>query len=89
MQNDDKIAVGEVMKMSPTFELVLNQVRSLTAVERSKLVEVLTKPQTSSGGFDLDRLKKIKSFRGKYRKILPSSEEFLAEKRAEVLLEDR
>lgn len=75
--------------MSPTFEIVLNQVKSLTPVEQSKLVEMITKPQTSGGGIDANRSNKIKSFRGKYRKILPSSEEFIAQKRAEILIEER
>lgn len=75
--------------MSPTFELVLNQVRSLTPGEQSKLVDIITEPKTNGSRVDADRLNKIRSFRGKYRKILPSTKEFIAQKRAEILIEER
>ena len=75
--------------MSPALEIVLNQIRSLTPVEQSVIVEMLTKPQTNGSRINADRLNKIKSFRGKYRKILPSSDEFIAQKRAEILVEER
>ena len=75
--------------MSATFELVLEQVKTLTDTERAKLVDVLTHRSVQKNGSPQSRLDKIKAFRGKYRGILPTSEEFKAEKRLEVELEEQ
>ncbi len=75
--------------MSATLELVLEQVKTLTESERAKLVEVLTHPKIQKKGSSQSRLEKIRAFRGKYRGILPSTDEFMAEKRLEVELEER
>ena len=75
--------------MSATLELVLEQVKTLTEEERVELMEVLTHPKVQKDGSSQSRLEKIRAFRGKYRDILPSTEEFMAEKRLEVELEER
>jgi len=75
--------------MSATLELVLEQAKTLSASERAKLVEALTRPDTQKNGTAQSRLEKIRAFRGKYRGILPSTEEFMAEKRKEVELEEQ
>ena len=75
--------------MSATLELVLEQVKTLTESERAKLVEVLTHSNVQKNGSARSRLEKIKAFRGKYRGMLPSTQEFMAEKRLEVELEER
>jgi len=75
--------------MSATLELVLEQVKSLSPYERAKLVEELTRPSTQKNGTFQSRLEKIRAFRGKYREMLPSTEEFMAEKRLEVELEEQ
>jgi len=74
--------------MGATLELVLEQVKTLTEEERAELVEVLTHPRGHKNGSSQSRLEKIRAFRGKYRDILPSTEEFMAEKRLEVELEE-
>ena len=75
--------------MSPTLELVLEQVRSLTESEQAELVRMLAHPTTVRNGTAESRRAKIKAFRGKYRGMLPSTEEFMAEKRLEVELEEQ
>ena len=75
--------------MSATLELVLEQVKTLTDVERAELVDVLTHRPVQKNGSSKSRLEKIKAFRGKYRGILPSTEQFMAEKRLEVDLEEQ
>ena len=85
---DDRI-IFEVKDMSATLELVLEQVKTLTDSERAKLVEVLTYPNVQKNGSSQSRLEKIRAFRGKYRGMLPSIEEFMADKRLEVELEER
>jgi hypothetical protein len=75
--------------MSATLELVLEQVKTLNESERAKLVEVLTHPHVRKNSSAQSRQEKIKAFRGKYRGMLPSTEEFMAEKRLEVELEEQ
>lgn len=75
--------------MSPTLELVLEQAKSLSESEQAELVRMLANPTTVRNGTVEDRLAKIKAFRGKYRGMLPSTEEFMAEKRLEVELEEQ
>ncbi len=75
--------------MSPTLELVLEQVRSLSESEQAELARILANPTTERRDTVEERLAKIKAFRGKYRGILPSTEEFMAEKRLEVELEEQ
>lgn len=67
--------------MTPTFETVLNQAQSLTKIEREKLIESL-KRTTKQKQSDKKR-EKIREFRGKYKHILPSTDEFLADKQLE------
>jgi hypothetical protein len=71
--------------MNATFETVLNQAQTLTTVEREKLIESLKKI-TKNHKMDKKR-EKIREFRGKFSHILPSTEEFLAEKQKELELE--
>lgn len=73
--------------MTPTFEVVLNQAQNLTAVEREKLIESLK--QMDKVKQSNNKREKIRAFRGKYKDILPSTKEFLAEKQREVELENR
>lgn len=72
--------------MTPTFETILNQAKGLPASEREKLIESLK--QISEKNESGKRLGKIRAFRGKYSRILPSTEEFLAAKRKEVEIEE-
>ncbi len=67
--------------MTPTFEVVLNQAQNLTTVEREKLIDSL-KQMTKENQPNKKR-EKIRAFRGKYKDILPSTKEFLAEKQKE------
>ncbi len=71
--------------MTPTFETVLTQAKSLPPTEREKLIESLK--SVSEKNVSENRREKIRAFRGKFRRILPSVEEFLAEKSKEAELE--
>jgi len=71
--------------MTPTFETVLTQAKSLPPTEREKLIESLK--SVSEKNVSENRREKIHAFRGKFRRILPSVEEFLAEKSKEAELE--
>lgn len=73
--------------MTPTFETVLIQAKNLPLTEREKLIESLK--QISEKNVSENRREKIRAFRGKFRHILPSVEEFLAEKLKEAALEER
>ncbi|MDQ3633132.1 MAG: hypothetical protein M3405_01300 [Acidobacteriota bacterium] len=73
--------------MTPTFEVVLNQAQNLTPVEREKLIESL-KQMAKENQSDKKR-EKIRAFRGKFKDILPSTKEFLAEKQKEMELENK
>ena len=75
--------------MSATLEIVLEQVKTLNQSERAKLIDILTRPIVQKNGSEQSRLERIRAFRGKYRGMLPSTEEFMAEKRLEVELEER
>jgi hypothetical protein len=75
--------------MSPTLEIVLEQVKSLSESEQAELVRALSRPKAIRNGTEETRLAKIRAFRGRYRGILPSTEEFMAEKRKEVELEEQ
>jgi len=75
--------------MSATLELVLEQVKTLTEEERAELVEVLRHPPIKQNGTVESRRAKIKAFQERFRGMLGSTEEFLADKRLEVELEER
>lgn len=75
--------------MSATLESVLEQAKTLTESERSKLVEVLTHADAQKNGSSQTRQEKIRAFRGRYRGVLPTTEEFMADKRLEVELEEQ
>lgn len=75
--------------MSPTFELVLEQAKTLNESEKAELVRVLSRPVTTRNGTTESRRAKIRAFQERFRGILPSTEEFMAEKRKEVELEER
>ena len=75
--------------MSPTLETVLEQVKTLSESERSELVRVLSRPNIQKNGTPESRLAKIRAFQKRFGGILPSTEEFMAEKREEVELEER
>ena len=75
--------------MSPTLEMVLEQVRNLSESEQAELVRAISRPKPKQNGTKESRLAAIRAFQKRCRGILPSSEEFLAEKREEVELEER
>ncbi len=75
--------------MSATLEAVLEQVKTLSPTERAKLVEFLRHPNVRKNGTVESRMAKIKAFQERFRGMLPSTEEFMAEKRQEVELEER
>ena len=75
--------------MTPTFETVFEQAKSLPSNERAKLIKALSKTDFGQKSEDKKRVEKIRAFRGKFRRILPSVEEFLAEKSKEIELEGR
>lgn len=76
--------------MSPTFEAVLNQAKTLKSEERAELIKALSQSSSKeNGGTKKGHREKIRAFRGRYRHILPSSKEFLDAKREEILLEER
>lgn len=65
--------------MTPTFENILNQAQNLTSEERVKLAEMLMKTNNSKKSLVEKRREKIRAFRGKYKHILPTTKEFLAD----------
>ncbi len=77
-----------------TFESVFAQARQLTPNERARLIEELAQelmPQASAVPEQLsaqERRARIRAFRGKYRGSVSSVDEFLANKRQEVELEE-
>lgn len=75
--------------MSPTFEVVLEQVKSLSESEQAELVRVLSCPASTRNVPVENRMAKIKAFQERFRGMLGSTEEFMAEKRQEVELEER
>lgn len=74
--------------MTPTFEIVLNEALSLTEAERAKLIRILSRSKTRPTESSERRMEKIRDFQKRFQGTLPSTEEFMAEKRREVLLED-
>lgn len=77
-----------------TFENVLSQAKQLAPNERAQLIGVLARslaqPDTEPVediSFE-ERQARIHEFRGKYRGVLSSVDEFLAAKREEVELEE-
>ena len=75
--------------MSATLEIVMEQVKTLSETERATLIEVLRHPPIRKNGTVESRRAKIKAFQKRFRGMLPSTEEFMAEKRKEVELEER
>ncbi len=73
--------------MTPTFETILTQAKSLPPNEREKLIESLK--QINKENKTYKKRDKIRAFRGKYSHILPSTEEFLAAKREDAKLEEK
>lgn len=65
--------------MTPTFENVLSQAKNLMSDERVKLAEMLMKTNGSKKNLVEKRRDKIRAFRGKYKHILPTTKEFLAD----------
>ena len=74
--------------MTATLELVLEQVKTLSDSERATLVEVLRQHPVKKNGTVESRREKIKAFQDRFRGMLGNSEEFMAEKRLEVELEE-
>ena len=77
--------------MSPTLEMVLEQVKSLSESERAELMRALSRPTAKRNGTTESvesRMDKIRAFQERFRGVLPTTEEFLAEKRREVELEE-
>ena len=75
--------------MTPTFEIVLEQVKGLSASEQTELVRVLSQPASIKNDAVEVRRAKIKAFQKRFHGMLPSTEEFMADKRKEVELEER
>ncbi len=76
--------------MSPTFEIVLEQVKTLSESEQAELARIISRPTTVRNGTFEERRAKIKAFQERFRGMLPGgSEQFLADKREEVELEER
>ena len=77
-----------------TFESVYAQASQLTPNERARLIEELAQefmPSSSPAEEKLsnqERRARIRAFRGKYRGSISSVDEFLANKRQEVELEE-
>jgi hypothetical protein len=68
--------------MTPNFEQVLSQALALPAAERQRLIEILSsEPITDE--WEL-RKEAVKQAKGSMAGLLPSTEEFLAEKHAEI-----
>ena len=68
----------------------------LTETEKAELMRVLSRREPKQNGTSESRREKIRAFREKvkafqerFRATLPSTEEFMREKRAEVELEER
>ena len=77
--------------MSPTLEIVLDQVENLSESERAELMRVLSRPASKSNGTSESqesRRENIRAFQERFRGVLPTTEEFLIEKRREVELEE-
>ena len=77
--------------MSPTLEIVLDQVENLSESERAELMRVLSRPASKSNGTSESQeslREKIRAFQERFRGVLPTTEEFLIEKRREVELEE-
>ena len=66
--------------MTPTFETVFEQAKNLPSEERTELIKALLNTDSKQKSGNEKRMEKIRVFRGKFRRILPSVEEFLAEK---------
>lgn len=73
--------------MTPTFENLLSQAKNLTSEEKARLIKMLEQANGSEKNVVEKRREKIRAFRGKYRHILPTTEEFLAEKAKESEIE--
>ena len=78
----------EVHEMSTTFEAVLEKAKSLSRSEKARLISILSKPTSQTNGTANNRLERISAFQKRFRDVLPCTEEFLAEKRKEILIED-
>jgi archaellum biogenesis protein FlaJ (TadC family) len=74
--------------MTQTFELVLNEALSLSEAERARLISILSRSSARASESKDRRMEKIRDFQKRFRGVLPSTEEFMAEKRKEVHLED-
>lgn len=76
--------------MSPTLELVLEQVRTLSESEQAELVRMLAHPTTVRNGSVEERRARIAAFQERFRGKMPGgTEQFLSEKREEVEIEER
>ena len=74
--------------MSTTFEAVLEKAKSLNKSEQARLINILSKPNSQNNGTAKSRRQRISAFQKRFRGVLPGTEEFLAEKRKEILIED-
>ena len=78
--------------MSPTLEMVLEQVNSLSESERAEFMRAVARPTAKPNGKTESRerrMEKIRAFQKRFSGVVPSTEEFMAEKRLEVELEER
>ncbi|MBL8238682.1 MAG: hypothetical protein JNM66_14755 [Bryobacterales bacterium] len=75
--------------MSEQVQSIVEAVRSLTAEQRSELMEALAAIETSRTPFSASRRELVLSVKGKYRHVPTSSESFMSRKREDLALETR
>lgn len=68
--------------MTLNVEQVLTQAQALSPEEKKQLLEALNNSAGFPSAYE-ERLAKIRAFRGKYKHLFSSAEEFMARKREE------
>lgn len=75
--------------MTPNFEQLLAQARALPPVDRLRLAGLLLREEAQPAVIQAERSAVVAEVCGKYAALAPSTEEWMAQKRAEVELEER
>lgn len=75
--------------MSEQVQSIVEAVRSLTAEQRTELMEALAAVETSRTPVSASRRELVHAIKGKYRKVPTSSESFMSRKREDLALESR
>ncbi len=75
--------------MIPTFDQVLSQALALPLMDRIRLASLLIQWDRTPVISVEERRARIRKFRGKYKYLFSSVDEFMARKREEVELEER